>query len=65
MSTTHDSKTVKVFGLWNRASIVVKLHREGCNMLRTASRRNIVLDAEEVEDMRERKYEIVACKCTK
>ena len=59
-------RQVEVKGLYKTNGITVKLHAADCGMLRTASPRNVLLEtAEEVEDARERGFNIVECRCLK
>jgi hypothetical protein len=61
--------TQNTFGLFSRTSSIVQVHIEGCAMLNRANGRKhanlIKVDMAEVEDLREREFKIVVCKCAK
>ena len=48
---------------WSRNGKTVHIHRKGCSMLRAAKRE--ITDQDEVDDLAERGFPVVRCKCTK
>jgi hypothetical protein len=66
--TTEYEKMGLTFNTKGTAKTAAKLHALSCPMLNAASRRVSVMltdIASEVEDLTERGYTVVACKCTK
>ncbi len=62
---TLAAMTSYMKALWQKNSTTVKVHTEGCSMLNAKGQSAVVLDMGEVEDLRERGYKIVVCKCIK